>query len=130
MMELRILLAGSVPDKDIITYTARLNELERIKKDSNAHYLYDPLCDYCEYKAADIFHADGDYCLECWQEHTHPDIQSRMGMDTATTLATTTASSSYLYKAAISLDDKPIGFVTGVENNSMIIITDTKTGNE
>jgi hypothetical protein len=51
-------------------------------------------------------------------------------MNTATTLATTTPLSSYLYKAVLSLDNKPIGYVTGAENNSMMIITDNKTGNE
>ena len=130
MMELRILLAGSVSDEDIFTYTARLNELEHIKKVSNAQDLYEPLCDYCEYKAADIFHADGDYCLECWQKHTYPDIQSRMAMNTATTLAATIPSSSYIYRAVLSLENKPIGYVTGVENDSSMIITDNKTGNE
>jgi hypothetical protein len=129
-MELRILIAGSVSDEDIFTYTVRLNELEHIKKVSNPRDLYEPLCDYCEYKAADIFHAEGDYCLECWQKHTHPDIQSRIGMNTATTLVTTIPSSSYLYQAVLSLDNKPIGYVTGVENNSMMIITDNKTGSE
>jgi hypothetical protein len=130
MMELRILIAGSVSDEDIFTYTARLDDLEHIKKVPNPDDLYEPLCDYCEYKAADIFHAEGDYCLECWQKHTHPDMQSRRGMNTATTLATTTPLSSYLYKAVLSLDNKPIGYVTGVENNSMMIITDNRTGNE
>jgi hypothetical protein len=130
MMELRILIAGSVSAEDIFTYTARLNELEHIKKVSNPDDLYEPICDYCEYKAADIFHAEGDYCLECWQKHTHPDLQSRMEMNTATTLASTTPLSSYLYKAVLSLDNKQIGYVTGVENNSMMIITDNRTGNE
>jgi hypothetical protein len=124
MMELRILIAGSVSHEDIFTYTARLNELEHIKKVSNSYDLYEPLCDYCECKAADIFHAEGDYCLECWQKHTDPDIQSRMGMNI------TIPSSSYLYKAVLSLDNKPIGYVTGVENNGMMVITDNKTGNE
>jgi hypothetical protein len=128
MMELRILIAGSASDEDIFTYTARLNELEHIKKVSNPQDLYEPLCDYCEYKAADIFHADGDYCLECWQKHAHPDIQSRMGMNTA--IATTIPSSSYIYRAVLSLDNKPIGYVTGVEDDSLMIITDNKTGNE
>jgi hypothetical protein len=130
MMELRILIASSVSDQDIFTYAARLNELEHIKKVSNSCDLYEPLCDYCEYKAADIFHGEGDYCLECWQKHTDPDIQSRMRMNTATTLFTTIPSSSHLYQPVVSLDNKPIGYVTGVENNSMMVITDNKTGNE
>jgi hypothetical protein len=130
MMELRILIAGSVSDEDIFTYTARLNELEYIKKVSDSHDPYEPLCDYCEYKAANIFHAEGDYCIECWQKHTDPDIQSRMRMNSATTLVSTIPSSSYLYQVVLSLDNKLIGYVTGVENDSMMIITDNKTGNE
>jgi hypothetical protein len=130
MMELRILLAGSVSDEDLFFYTARLKELEHIKKVSNAQELYEPLCDYCEYKAAEIFHADGDFCLECWQKHTYPDIQSRMPMNTATALATTMPPSSYIYRAVLSLDNKPIGYVTGLENDSLMIITDNNTGNE
>jgi hypothetical protein len=129
MMELRILLAGSVSDEDISVYTARLNELEHIKKVSNAQDLYEPLCDYCEYKAADIFHVDGDFCLECWQKHTYPDTQSRMPMNTSTALVTTMPSSSYIYRAVLSLDKKPIGYVTGLENDNLMIITDNNTGN-
>jgi protein-arginine kinase activator protein McsA len=33
-------------------------------------------CIKCKTKIADIFHDSGDYCLECWQYFTHPDIRS------------------------------------------------------
>jgi hypothetical protein len=29
-------------------------------------------CDICEIRLASIFQEDGNYCLECWQERTHP----------------------------------------------------------
>jgi hypothetical protein len=125
IMELRILLANSILEEDIFTYTARLEKLQHIKNVSNVQDLYEPICDYCEERVADIFHADGDYCLECWQKHTHPDIQSPV----KTTTAATIPSSSYLYKAVLSLDSKPIGYVTGEEYDNMMIITDYKTGN-
>ena len=33
-------------------------------------------CIKCKAKIAHIFHDSGDYCLECWQYFTHPDIRS------------------------------------------------------
>jgi hypothetical protein len=35
-----------------------------VKKLSAYHDLYEPLCDHCEYRLADIFQLDGDYCLQ------------------------------------------------------------------
>ena len=32
------------------------------------------LCKRCEIKQADIFHDDGNYCCECWQELTHTEV--------------------------------------------------------
>ena len=32
------------------------------------------LCNDCRYRVAEIFQVNGDYCLHCWQEKTHPDI--------------------------------------------------------
>jgi hypothetical protein len=29
-------------------------------------------CDICKIRLAGIFQEDGNYCLECWQERTHP----------------------------------------------------------
>jgi hypothetical protein len=136
IMELRILLAHSVLEEEVLNYTARLKKLQHIKRVSSVYDdLYEPICDHCEYKLADVFEVDGDYCLECWKKHTHPDIQSPMRITTATAIASTaatpTTSSSYLNKAVISLDSKPIGYVTGEdENNKMMIITDDKTGNK
>jgi hypothetical protein len=31
-------------------------------------------CDNCHDKAADIFQVEGDYCLDCWQNLTHPNL--------------------------------------------------------
>jgi len=33
------------------------------------------ICIKCKTKTAHIFHDSGDYCLECWQHSTHPDIR-------------------------------------------------------
>jgi hypothetical protein len=30
-------------------------------------------CHYC-FKRAEIFQAEGDYCLQCWQKETHPNV--------------------------------------------------------
>jgi hypothetical protein len=30
-------------------------------------------CENC-YNRAEIFQAEGDYCLQCWQEVTHPNV--------------------------------------------------------
>jgi len=32
-----------------------------------------PRCNWC-FKKAEIFQVTGDYCLQCWQEETHPDV--------------------------------------------------------
>jgi hypothetical protein len=32
------------------------------------------LCQGCQEKEAEIFQDNGDYCLECWQDITHPHI--------------------------------------------------------
>ncbi len=34
------------------------------------------LCNNCKTRFAKIFQEDGDYCLECWQERTHPYLAS------------------------------------------------------
>jgi len=31
-------------------------------------------CNNCKSKVAEIFQFNGDYCLECWQDYTHPNI--------------------------------------------------------
>ncbi len=33
-----------------------------------------PYCDSCKNKIAEIFHDEGDYCVECWQNYTHPKL--------------------------------------------------------
>jgi hypothetical protein len=37
-----------------------------------------PLCNDCEYRVAEIFQVNGDYCLHCWQEKTYPDVQNKI----------------------------------------------------
>ncbi|WP_266190249.1 hypothetical protein [Candidatus Nitrososphaera gargensis] len=36
--------------------------------------LPDPNCWYCCQKKAEIFQVTGDYCLQCWQKETHPNV--------------------------------------------------------
>lgn len=31
-------------------------------------------CQYCDIRPAEIFQVTGKYCLECWQELTHPEV--------------------------------------------------------
>jgi hypothetical protein len=31
-------------------------------------------CNHCQTKIAEIFQDDGDFCLNCWQERTYPNI--------------------------------------------------------
>jgi hypothetical protein len=31
-------------------------------------------CESCSEKKAEIFQVTGDYCLQCWQEETHPNV--------------------------------------------------------
>ncbi len=33
-----------------------------------------PMCDVCNEKSADIFQVEGEYCLECWQKRTYPNL--------------------------------------------------------
>ena len=32
-------------------------------------------CSNCKSKLASIFQEDGDFCVECWQIITHPNVQ-------------------------------------------------------
>lgn len=50
-----------------------LNLLLEIQMATNSNM---DICIKCKTKAAHIFHDSGDYCLECWQLSTHPDIRS------------------------------------------------------
>ena len=38
---------------------------------SNSQY-----CNNCKSKIAEIFQYNGDYCVECWQDYTHPNIHN------------------------------------------------------
>jgi len=40
-----------------------------IKDNSNSVW-----CNSCNYKLADIFQDEGNYCTECWQSETHPNV--------------------------------------------------------
>lgn len=31
-------------------------------------------CEYCSQRRAEIFQVTGDYCLQCWQDETHPNV--------------------------------------------------------
>lgn len=31
-------------------------------------------CNICDDKPADIFQIEGDYCLDCWQNRTYPNL--------------------------------------------------------
>ncbi len=31
-------------------------------------------CNVCNEKSADIFQVEGEYCLECWQKRTYPNL--------------------------------------------------------
>lgn len=31
-------------------------------------------CGFCSEEKAEIFQVTGDYCLQCWQEETHPNV--------------------------------------------------------
>jgi hypothetical protein len=35
----------------------------------------DIMCQKCGKQAAEIFQVTGDFCLQCWQSETHPDIE-------------------------------------------------------
>jgi hypothetical protein len=39
------------------------------------------LCNDCKYRVAEIFQVNGDYCLQCWQEKTYPDVQNKILYD-------------------------------------------------
>lgn len=32
------------------------------------------ICEYCGIRPAAIFQVTGTYCVECWQELTHPNV--------------------------------------------------------
>jgi len=34
----------------------------------------DEICDKCLREKAELFQATGEYCLNCWQSMTHPDV--------------------------------------------------------
>lgn len=31
-------------------------------------------CNICDDKPSDIFQIEGDYCLDCWQKRTYPNL--------------------------------------------------------
>jgi len=39
------------------------------EKDDNLSW-----CSICDDKHADIFQEEGDYCLDCWQKRTYPNL--------------------------------------------------------
>jgi len=37
----------------------------------------EPLCDSCKGNTAQIFQDIGQYCLDCWQKLTYPEVWSK-----------------------------------------------------
>jgi hypothetical protein len=35
---------------------------------------FDDICINCDTKKAEVYEVNGDYCLECWQRLTHPEV--------------------------------------------------------
>jgi len=40
----------------------------------NNYYFSAPYCNRCKDRLSEIFQVNGDYCLECWQELTRPEV--------------------------------------------------------
>jgi len=54
---------------DMLWYMISISEYITENKDNNTYS-----CSSCHVKHADIFQVEGDYCLECWQKRTCPNI--------------------------------------------------------
>jgi hypothetical protein len=57
-----------------LTYDIMISTIESIAnngrdKDDNISW-----CSTCYDKPADIFQAEGNYCLDCWQNQTYPNL--------------------------------------------------------
>jgi hypothetical protein len=58
-------------------YNEDVKDME-VEEDYSAPHDYivavdgDSSCDICKIRLASIFQEEGNYCLECWQERTHP----------------------------------------------------------
>jgi len=35
-------------------------------------------CQKCKKEVAEVFQVTGDFCLQCWQDETHPDIDIKI----------------------------------------------------
>lgn len=57
-----------------------MNELEGLiaKEESSpqGEASCDILCQKCKKQFAEVFQVTGDFCLQCWQEETHPEIEA------------------------------------------------------
>ena len=38
---------------------------------------YDDVCEYCSIQPAEIFQVTGNFCIICWQELTHPNVEEK-----------------------------------------------------
>lgn len=55
-----------------------MNDLEDlVAKESAPPDSSDIMCQKCGKQVAEVFQVTGDFCLQCWQDETHPDIETR-----------------------------------------------------
>jgi hypothetical protein len=47
------------------------------KNNCGNNYFSAPYCNRCKDRLSEIFQVNGDYCLECWQELTCPEVKSK-----------------------------------------------------
>ncbi len=53
----------------MISITEFINDNDKNGKDDKVSY-----CNNCGVKRAEIYQDEGDYCIDCWQEQTHPNL--------------------------------------------------------
>ena len=53
-------------------FEAQITEKQSTKNQPQMLEFY---CSNCKTKLAAIFQADGDFCAECWQIITHPNVE-------------------------------------------------------
>jgi hypothetical protein len=46
---------------------------------------YDDVCEYCSIRLAEIFQVTGNFCITCWQELTHPNVEEKRPIALKTT---------------------------------------------
>jgi hypothetical protein len=66
----------------LLSFSFELGYAIAMNKDNNKNnnssgkknYFSHPYCDHCKNKVSEIYQDSGDYCLECWQELTCPEV--------------------------------------------------------